>query len=271
LLTIHLFPLVLDMLRHLLGSVAMVLLFAPSLFSQAAISVQSTFVVASAYEARGKTFTDGPVVQLSVDLARTLGKVALSAGAWGNVESVRPDGVGELSMLGERAPGLSEVDLWLEATRAVGLLDATVAALYFLYPVGFDFSDASPIPEVMVRLGARVPGSPEVAAYYDFVAEGWYFVARGQYEAAPLGRFRPRVKLEAAGTVGQCEPGEYYGSDGPTHVGVVLGGDWSAGRWTVTPQLGWTVALDELTRPGALREGGRHKLRIGTAFTWSRD
>ena len=226
--------------------------------------------LASSYEARGKTYHDGPAAQLTADAVASWAGAELRAGAWVNAELWRTEP--GPTMLAGAAPGMSEVNLYLSAAREAGPVTVEGGWIYFLWPTGFDFSDASPVHELFVGVSAALPGAlgragatASAAAYYDFTARGTYGVAGVAAPLPPAGRFRPELGVEVAGVVSQEE---YYArANGPTHLGMTLSAT-TQGRWTVIrPELCWTVALDDAAREGALRDDGRHKVHVGVSFS----
>lgn len=223
--------------------------------------------LATAYEARGLTYHDGLAGQLTLDLALAGTAGELRAGAWTNVELLRQDGAP--TMLAEAAPGMSEVNLYLSAARSVEWLDLSAGWIYFLWPTGFDFSDASPVHELF--LGASVPipglagGSLGATTYYDFTARGAYGEVTAATALPAIAGATPDLAATLAWILDQEE---YYDrADGLTHFSLTLGIE-QPGRWTLLrPEVRWTLALDPAARTGALRDGGRQKLHLGLVIT----
>lgn len=229
------------------------------------IRIEPAVRFATAYEGRGLTFHEGIAGQLTGDVVLAGPTGELRAGAWTNVELIR-EAAGP-TMIDRAAPGLSEVNLYLAGTRALGALSLTGGWIYFLWPTGFDFSDAGPLHELFLGVAAPLPLGPGAAvgatAYYDFAARGTYAELRASSPLPAVGGAVPSVGVVVAGVVGQEE---YYARpDGVTHVGVEVAVE-RPGRWTrIRPELRWTVAMDPATRVGAVRDGGRHKIHVGVS------
>lgn len=248
------------------AGLALLLASAGPLGAQVVADVEPGLRIATAYEGRGLTFHEGLAAQLTLDLVLRVEGSEVRAGAWTNAELLRDDA--GLTMLADEAPGLSEVNLYLSASRTVGTVTWTGGWIYFLWPTGFDFSDASPLHEVFIDGSASLPfagATAGVRAYYDFIAGGAY----GELSAAAPLRDLMGIAPDLALTLGWVvDQEEYYARrDGLTHLGVVLGFE-RPGRWTrVRPELHWTVALDPAARAGAWTHGGRHKLHVGLRIT----
>lgn len=223
--------------------------------------------LATAYEARGLTYHDGLAGQLTLDLALAGPAGEIRAGAWTNVELLRQDGAP--TMLADAAPGMSEVNLYLSAARTVEWLDLSAGWIYFLWPTGFDFSDASPVHELFLGAAIPLPGVPGgsigATTYYDFTARGAYGELTASTALPSVAGLTPDLTATLAWIL---DEEEYYDrADGLTHFGVTLGVE-QPGHWTLLrPEVRWTLALDPAARVGAFRDGGRQKLHLGLVIT----
>ncbi|MFP4624779.1 MAG: hypothetical protein ACLFRX_11410 [Gemmatimonadota bacterium] len=234
------------------------------------LGLEGALRLASSYEARGKTYHEGPAAQVMADVVASWAGGEVRAGAWVNGELWQAEQ--GATMLAGAAPGMSEVNLYVSTARRAGPVTVTGGWIYFLWPTGFDFSDASAVHELYVGASAPLPAAlgragaaASATAYYDFSARGTYAVVTVGAPLAEAWSLRPELGLEVAGIVSQEE---YYArADGLTHVGVKLSAA-AAGRWTVIrPELRWTIGLDEAARVGAVREDCRHKLHLGLSFS----
>jgi hypothetical protein len=88
---------------------ASALLYAPVLSAQAPVSVGSSVSYRSAYEARGLTMSEAPVLQAAVDVGSSIGAFGVFVGAWANVEPYESST--RRRMLPDGVIGPSEVDL----------------------------------------------------------------------------------------------------------------------------------------------------------------
>ena len=237
----------------------------PGLAAQESLRFEPAVRLASAYEGRGLTFHEGVAGQLTADLVYAGPAGELRAGGWTNLELMRE--TAGPTMIDRAAPGMSEVNLYLSGTGPLGALSVSGGWIYFLWPTGFDFSDAGPLHEVFlgvsVPLAARPGASVSATAYYDFAARGTYAELRASTPLPAVAGATPSVGVTAAGVVGQEE---YYARpDGVTHVSLDVAVE-RPGRWTrIRPELRWTVAVDPATRVGAVPDGGRHKVHVGVS------
>jgi hypothetical protein len=246
---------------------ASALLCAPALSAQVPLSLSSEVGLHSAYEGRGLTFTQGPVVQGSVAVGSRIAGLDVFLGAWANFEmfEVRTG----RRMLPSGVSGPSEINLYAGASRAVGPLAVEAGAIRFLFPTGFDFSAPEPITELYGTIGADLWLEPAMAAYYDMSARGWYGVASLQ-RSFPVTAGSGWLRAEVGASHGQADAGEYYGADGVTHAGLSGGVAWSAGALTIEPSVRWIYAVDAAAlQPGNRSAvGARNKAVVAFSVSW---
>jgi hypothetical protein len=108
------------------------LLLAPASAS-AQLSVHASVSLATPYVWRGLTRANGWNFAPEAFVAAGLVGGYLTAGGWANLEA-DADSPGNLSDLGEGRPGFSEVDYWLQYTRPLGEIEATIGAIRYTYP-----------------------------------------------------------------------------------------------------------------------------------------
>lgn len=245
---------------------AAALLWAPPLRAQSGVELRSSLAVYSAYEARGLTFTDGLVAQATVEIEGRAAGFGLAAGAWTNMEPPSA-ATSRLRMLPAEVGGPSEVNLYATITRHAGPVELELGTIHFLFPRGFDFSRPGLLVELYGRARLDARGSPELAAYYDFTAGGWYGKLQAGHERE-LGRGTVRATAGLGGSLGQADAGEYYAADGVTHVGAHVRYEWRAAGVTLGPEAGWSYGVDAATRAATSLQAGRSRVLLGFAVSW---
>ena len=143
---------------------------APCLWARAQVRPGLDLTVANRYVWRGLMRKNGVVAQPDVYLAVPLSTGWLAAGTWADVE-LQPAGNSDLTDVGHRRVGVGEVDYWVSASGAMGVVDASVGWVAYRYHL-----DASPAgrdrtwntSELYSSVRVRSAGwSPKLSVWWD--------------------------------------------------------------------------------------------------------
>ncbi len=248
------------------------LIFAPALVlalpasGGAQLALEARATVASAYVWRGLTLVNRPVVQPEA----TLSAGPLSLGFWANVEPARYTGGDHLSVLaGRRAPGVTELDPFVEVTRAIGAVTVAAGAGGYLYTHAAGCETEPNTAELYGRLELAGAVPLQLAGYYDLHS------VRGLYLEAAAERPLPGWPALVVGALAGAGLGEaagpetyYFDRDGVTHVELSARLPVRVGPVELSPFARLALGLDPATRVVAPERTRAAKLWGGLSLTW---
>ena len=204
--------------------------------------------LASAYVWRGLTVVNRPVLQPSLELATSLGRVGVTGSVWSNIELGRYDGASDLSESGgTSAFNVAEIDPSLELSLPLGshALAVGVDGFFYTNHAGLTSDDAA--AEVYVKLALDWPGSPALGWWRDVTSiDGSYLEGSLQHSFA-LGE---TVSLDLWTNAGWSlsQGGGNFARDGFTHWEGSLGVSWAWRGVTFAPWVSIVFAHDPWTR-----------------------
>jgi hypothetical protein len=253
------------MVRHRGAVVCGLLLLGAAVWTPAAAQLSAGADVSTEYVWRGLLVGDRPVVAPWLAGEWEAGAAAISLGMSIAVEpfaygAVRAGGLG-----GRRPPGVVDAELWLDAGRAFGRLEATVGAQVFVASdaAGLQIDELTTELYLAVVHGGRV--EPAVRIYGDVQRRpGVYAEVGVRHEAVQVGvptlEFVLGMASYAAGEDG------YYAGRGITHAAVSAGWTWTTGGIIIEPSLHGQYGVDEEARLGGW-PAGRGRYWVGMAFS----
>jgi len=251
-------------LRRLLFASA--LLLAPARPAAAQLALEARVTLASAYVWRGLTLVNRPVIQPEATLS--IGPVAL--GFWSNIEPARYTGANDLSVLaGRRAPGVTELDPFLEVARELGGATVTAGASAYLYTHAAGYETEPNTAELYGRLEFSGAVPLQLAGYYDLHSVRGLYLEAGLERPLPGWR-RLRVGALAGAGLGEAAGPEtwYFERDGLTHVELSARLPLALGPVQLSPFAHVTLGLDPATRAVAPERMRGAKLWGGLSVTW---
>lgn len=261
-------------MKHTILAAAAAVVAAAPLAAQPTLGLDAAYN--SGYVSRGLSLTSRPVAQGSATLTLPAGGFTFSGGAWGNLEAAQYAGADELSMTsGETGPNLTEVDLWADATRAVGPASVTVGVLRMTFPNAAVFTSGFNTTDVYARVAfARLPLAPRVSVNYDVDKVQGAYVEGALSHAASLGKVPLAAGVVAGWSNGQAlhegsDEGYYFAKDGLTHVDAWVSTSLQAGPLRLAPAAHVVFGRDELTRTVAPERSEDVKVWLGVSASWS--
>ncbi len=242
------------------------LLLALPVSASAQLALETRVTLASAFVWRGLTVVNRPVIQPEVTLSA--GPAAL--GLWTNIEPVRYTGEDDLSALGgRRAPGVTEVDPFVEVSREVGGISVAAGAIGYLFTHAAGYETLPNTAEVYGRFELGAPLPLELAAYYDLHAvRGLYLEAGVEH---PLPGWRALVVGARIGAgLGEAAGPEtvYFERDGLTHVDLSARMPLKLGSFELSPFAHVGLCVDPAARVVAPERTRRAKLWGGFSLGW---
>ncbi len=247
---------------------ACVPLLALPVSGRAQLALEARATVASAYVWRGLTLVNRPVLQPEA----TFSAGPLSLGLWTNIEPARYTGEDHLSVLaGRRAPGVTELDPFVEVAREIGAATVVAGASGYLYTHAAGYETEPNTAELYGRLelSGRVPLA--LAGYYDLHS------VRGLYLEAAIERPLPGWPALVVGALAGAGLGEaagpetcYFERDGLTHLELSARLPVKLGPVELGPFARLAFGLDPATRVIARERTRPAKLWGGLSLTWPR-
>ena len=244
----------------------------------AQVDLSGTVGVSSASVFRGVTDTNRPVLEVDAAAESTWMGLDLVAGGWLAAEPKAYRGPDELSLLGEDArAGVTQGSLWLDGTRTVGLVSATLGVTGYLYPAAADLAATYNTVELYGSLWLDVPLSPSVTLYHDIgKIDGAYL--EGAVERALLSFTDAELVLGAAAgwSLGQAT-GEgqsapelgYFAANGLTHTELLARASRDVGALSLATSAHLIFARDEYARVVAPDRERTAKFWLGLSIGWS--
>lgn len=238
---------------------------------QAQIALSTDAAFNSQYQYRGITTTNRPVLQPQGTLTMPLGVAKLAAGVFANLEMSRyNDSNRHISENGGERAGLTEYDVWAEATAPMGRTTFTVGALHYAFPNGAGTTSASNTTELYVKAGVAGPLSPSLTVWNDVQR------VRGAYAEMAMSQAIGAVTVSATTgwnigqTVGEGSDLGVFTRRGFTHADVAVTTTRHMGRFDVTPSLHAIIAGDARTAITAPNQRAGLKIWAGTTLHLAR-
>jgi hypothetical protein len=265
-------------MNHALFRLVLLALLIPTAPLSAQPAVEAEAGIYSSYLSRGLIATSRPVAQGALEVTVPRGALAVSLGAWANLELATYDSSREISMAGgEQGPNLTELDLHAGLTRQVGSSALTVGALAYLFPTGEGSTSEDDTAEVFATLGLDLPFAPELSIYYDVhQVRGAYLEGSASHEVAIGGLAPVTFGVVVGYSAGQGEnlrrPTElaYFAGEGLTHVELSASTELGFGSVLFRPGLHVSLGVDPHTRISAAGEESRAIVWFGGNVTWNR-
>ena len=241
---------------------------------RAQVSVDAELGVFSAFEDRGVTNANRPVLQPQLVLALPLGNGTIELGAWTNYEPARYDGPRDIASGGELlGPAFTRLDLWAEYGREWGPFSAGAGAATYRYPSRSGLAAAYQTWEPYAWAAWSGVLEPELALYYDVGSvHGLYAEASVSRTLAAAAALPLTFALLAGFSAGQAEtaaePG-YFESDGLTHIDLSAGTSLPLGPLVFAPVLHLAFNRDAYTQLTSPDEPRSVKFWFGATVGWA--
>jgi hypothetical protein len=253
------------MVRHCGAAVYGLLLLGAPVWTPAAAQLSAGVVVSSKYVWRGLLVGDRAVVAPWLAGEWEAGPAVISLGVSVAVEPFAYGAARAGGLSGRRPPGVVDAELWLDAGRAFGRLEATVGAQAFVPSdaAGLQIDELTTELYLAVVRGGLI--EPAVRIYGDVQRRpGVYAEVGVRHDAVqvrvPTLEFVLGMASYAAGEDG------YYAGRGITHAAVSAGWTWITGGIVIEPSLHGQYGVDEETRLGRW-PAGRGRYWLGMAFS----
>jgi hypothetical protein len=253
------------MVRHRGAVVCGLLLLGAAVLTPAAAQLSAGAIVSHEYVWRGLLVGDRAIVAPWLAGEWEAGPAAISLGVSVAVEPFAYGAALAGGLSGRRAPGVVDAELWLDAGRAFGRLEATVGAQVFVPSDadGLQTDELTTELYLAVVHGGRI--EPAVRIYADVQrTPGFYTEVGVRHEAVQAGvptvEFVLGVASYAAGEDG------YYAGCGITHAEMSAGWAWTMRGIVIEPSLHAQYGVDEETRSGRW-PAGRGRYWLGMAFS----
>lgn len=239
----------------------------------AQITVTADLASNSAYMWRGTTMTNRFVLQ--PDVIATLGTHGwiFLAAANANIEPARYGNALDISERGGTAAGVAEVDVWAEATHALGPALLTLGALSYTFPGPAGMTSAQNTFEWYARAAFDAPLAPTLQVWLDtWRVNGTYAelsIAQDVHLLALPIHFSALQGYSVSQTYSAAEAQGYFARGGFTHTDIGAASTFPMGPVTATPSVHLIIAADPKTRAvSPVREVGT-KVWFGVSFGWS--
>lgn len=246
----------------------------------------------SAYFWRGVTYTNKPVLQPDVYL--TFGsKLSVTGGGWANIELGQYNSSTDISEGGGLYSFyLTEFDWWGEASYPVGIATLTGGVTGYIFPNAAGYTPANNTVEIYGKVALGTVLSPKLSVYYDVdKIDGAYFEAS---VGLPI-KLSPGLSLNLGALMGVsagqgCDPvsgactvsGNFY-DNGVTHVDISAALPFTAGPFSINPNVHGIIGVDDWTTitsldPGSTTDVGGYtgvsshdfKAEFGVTISWSK-
>jgi hypothetical protein len=258
-------------------SIAAILTLAAGAFSPASaqVSVNLDLATNSAYQWRGTTMTNRPVLQPDLLVSVPAKGWTLLAGVSANIEPVKyADPYTDISERGGTSAGVAEMDIWAEASRTIGTARVTLGALDYHFPNTAGLTPAQNTFEVYGRVTLDAPLAPTAQVWVDlWRVNGSYAelsiaqdldVGGRSWHFAALQGVNVSQHYDAATNEG------YFARAGFTHTDLSVSTVFTLGSVAATPSLHLLLAQDAktwITAPGVEADT---KLWLGISLGWAR-
>jgi hypothetical protein len=253
------------MMRHRGAVVCGLLLLGAAVWTPAAAQLSAGADVATEYVWRGLLVGDRAAVAPWLAGEWEAGPAAISLGVSVAVEPFAHGSGRSGGLSGRRPPGVVDAELWLDAGRTFGRLEATVGAQAFVPSDADGLQTGELTTELYLEVvrGGRI--APAVRVFGDVQRMlGVYAEVGVRHEAMQAGvpalEFVLGMASYAAGEDG------YYAGRGITHAAVSAGWTWTTGGIVIEPSLHAQYGVDEETRSGRW-PAGRGRYWLGMAFS----
>lgn len=259
-----------------LAAVAVLIFLPAPAMAQAVVSGELGINSASVF--RGVTDTNRPVLDVTVALEAPWHGLDFTAGGWLAVEPKAYRAADDLSLLGDAArAGVTQGSFWLDATRGVGALSATVGATNYLYPALADLAATYNTVELYGSLSLDVPLAPALTLYQDVARiRGAYLEGTVAQPLLSSDHGELAVGAAAGWSLGQAMPDDadsaevgYFGGNGLTHVELFASSSRSVGALALGAHAHLVLARDAYTRVVAPDRERAAKLWLGISVGWS--
>ena len=230
----------------------------------------------SDYVWRGVTYTNRFVIQPDLSISAPVRGLTLTAGAWGNIEPRRYDGVNDLSSLGGLpGPLVTQSELWLELSSTIrDRVETSFGVHGYLYPHVGDLADYNTV-ELQAAVSVDAFIAPSVTVAYDVGPIRGTFVEAGLSRAiTDERRGSLSVGFSAGFSAGQAEDPRgrdlaYFDRDGLTHFDASASATFTVGRIAVAPEAHVIFAHDAMARVTGPDVTRGTKLWFGATLGWS--
>ncbi len=229
----------------------------------------------SAYQWRGTTMTNRPVLQPDLMISLPAKGWTFLAGVNANIEPAKyADPYTDISERGGTSAGVAEMDIWAEASHTLGTSRVTLGALDYHFPNTAGLTPAQNTLELYGRVALDAPLAPTAQVWVDLWRVNGTYAELSIAQDVDLGGRSWHLAALQGVNISQTYDAAinegYFARAGFTHTDLSLSTVLTMGAIAATPSLHVVLAQDpktRLTAPGA--ESGA-KLWLGVSLGWAR-
>jgi hypothetical protein len=257
----------------LIGGVVAALWAVPAV---AQVSLGADVALNSAYNWRGVSLTNKPVIQPDAYIS----VAGFTAGVWANVEPTKYDGATDISEGGGARSGIAEIDYWVEYGRTTGVVSWTAGWVAYTYNknnAGLNSTYNTSELYASASLD-NLPFTPSLGVWYDIDnVKGLYVEPSVTYPIAVAPTVSLDVTLLAAISAGQevntSKPteGANFANSGLAHADLGISTAFSAGPFSIAPVFHLQWCNDDFVKISSIGHSSSVKAWGGVTFSWAID